>query len=157
MDGLEATRIIKSENAKVIVLMVTTYEDPDYLLRAVRAGAAGYLLKDTPRRDFASAVRDILEGGHPLDGGLAMQLLQRIGAERESAAPAPRLEEPLSPREMEILRRLVLGETNPQISRSLHLSQSTVKANLRHILQKLGVSDRTQAAVKAIEMGLVER
>ncbi len=156
MDGLEATRVIKSENAKVAILMVTTYEDPDYLLRAVKAGAAGYLLKDTARREFIAAVRGVLDGGHPLDGGLAMELLRRIGDEKQTSAPPPELEEPLSPREAEILQRLVLGETNPQISRSLHLSHSTVKANLRRILKKLGVSDRTQAAVRAIELRLVE-
>ena len=156
MDGLEATRILKSENPKTIVLMVTTYADPDYLLRAVKAGAAGYLLKDTARRDFVAAVRGVLEGDHPLDGNLAIQILQRVGEEKESVAHPP-LEDPLTTREVEILHRLALGETNPQISRAIHVSQSTVKASLRHILQKLGVSDRTQAAVKAVEMGLVKR
>lgn len=159
MDGLQATRVVKSESPKTIVLMVTTYADPDYLLEAVRAGAAGYLLKDTARSGFVSAIRSVLEGDHPLDGNLAMQLLQRIGDEERSPEPRlePRLEEPLTAREAEILRRLVLGETNPEISRSLHVSQSTVKTNLRRILQKLEVSDRTQAAVKAVEMGLVKR
>jgi two-component system, NarL family, response regulator LiaR len=155
MDGLEATRIIKSENANVSILMVTTFEDPDYLLRAVKAGAVGYLLKDMARREFIAAIRAVLEGDHPLDGGLTMQLLRRIG--EETKEPVSCLKDPLTPRETEILRRLVLGETNPEISRSLHISQSTVKANLRRILQKLGVSDRTQAAVKAVELGLVNR
>lgn len=156
VDGLEATRVIKSENAKVAILMVTTYEDPDYLLRAVRAGAAGYLLKDTARKKFLAAIRDVVGGDHPLDGKLAMELLKRIGDEKRTSAPTAELAEPLTPRETDIIHRLVLGETNPQISRNLHLSQSTVKANIRRILQKFGVSDRTQAAVRAIELGIVE-
>ncbi|MBA2691659.1 MAG: response regulator transcription factor [Rubrobacter sp.] len=155
MDGLEATRVIKAENPKTIVLMVTTYADPDYLIRAVQAGAAGYLLKDTARREFVSSVRSVLDGDHALDGNLAMKIIQRIGAGEEPAPPP--LEDPLTPREAEILRRLALGETNPEISRAIHVSQSTVKAGLRRILQKLEVSDRTQAAVKAVEMGLVKR
>lgn len=157
MDGLEATRLVKAEDPGTIVLMVTTYGDPEYMLRAVKAGAAGYLLKDTARPEFVSALSRVVAGDHPLDCNIAMQILRKIEVEKALSPPEPRLPEPLSRRETEILDRLVLGETNPQIARALHMSQGTVKAKLRRIMQKLEVSDRTQAAVKAIELGLVRR
>lgn len=159
MNGLEATRIIKAERPAVSVLMVTTHDDPDYLLEAVRAGAAGYVLKDATRAEFADAVRRVLEGENALDPGLAMQLLTRLSTEVEKPAPEQRTEDlpALTGREKEVLRHLVLGETNREISENLFLSEGTVKAHVRRVIRKLDVSDRTQAAVRATEMGLVPR
>jgi DNA-binding NarL/FixJ family response regulator len=163
MDGLEATRAIKREHPGIVVLMVTGLENPDYLLEAIRAGAAGYILKDASRPALLGAVRGVLDGESPLNQELAMRLLLRLTdatdrrveprpAEKHREKPAPGL---LTARELEVLWFLAAGKTNRQISRELHLSLSTVKTHLEHIIAKLGVSDRTQAAVKAVKLGLL--
>ena len=181
MDGLEATKRIKAEMPRTSVVMVTMHESPDYLLEAVRAGAAGYVLKDASGERLLGAVRRTLEGEFPLDEGLAMRLLTRLATEEKtptgkaSAGGAPSSSssgdasagapvgapvgqsgglERLTPREVEVLRLLSRGQTNPQIAQNLLYSVSTVKAHVRSILSKLGVSDRTQAAVRAIEAGM---
>jgi DNA-binding NarL/FixJ family response regulator len=139
---------------------------------AVKAGAAGYVLKGENPDHVLDAVRAVLDGETPLDQGLAMKLLRSIGEEEaavqentppqrqpttsvEPATSAPTMPNPLTPRETEVLSYLASGKTNRQIAQQLHLSLSTVKRHLESILSKLEVSDRTQAAVKAIEMGLV--
>jgi DNA-binding NarL/FixJ family response regulator len=181
MDGLEATRRIKQEMPQVSVVMVTMHENPDYLFEAIKAGAAGYVLKDASGERLLGAVRRTLEGESPLNQELAMRLLVRLAREEkdgvftgkdadapvteapaESGPPATgqtgrRMEkqlESLTPREVEVLRLLSQGQTNPQIARHLLFSVSTVKAHVRSILSKLDVSDRTQAAVRAIEFRL---
>jgi two-component system, NarL family, response regulator LiaR len=196
MDGLEATRKIKAEMPKTSVMMVTMHENPDYLFEAVKAGAAGYVLKDASGERLLSAVRRTLEGESPLNQELAMRLLRRLarestgergsgGTSREPPGDAPEEDEPLTthaeatrsgahqagsgrpaqsrgaaqigsltPREVEVLKLLSQGQTNPEIAQNLLFSVSTVKAQVRSILSKLGVSDRTQAAVRAIESRL---
>lgn len=165
MDGLAATREIKAEHPATAVLIVTTHESPDYLMDAIRAGAAGYVLKEAPRSQLTNAIRRTLGGESPMNQELAMRLLKRLADQdnpptRPSPESAtPRHEPPpgtLTPRELDVLRHLTLGKTNRQISQDLHLSLSTVKGHLERIIKKLGVSDRTQAAVKAVELGLVD-
>jgi DNA-binding NarL/FixJ family response regulator len=186
MDGLEATKRIKTEMPHTSVMMVTMHENPDYLFEAVKAGAAGYVLKDASGERLVGAVRRTLEGESPLNQELAMQLLSRLATESsgggseevsEEASPEAESEPPanhsethhagpsgsgrsketarqiesLTPREVEVLKLLSQGQTNPQIAQNLLFSVSTVKAQVRSILAKLGVSDRTQAAVRAIE------
>jgi two-component system, NarL family, response regulator LiaR len=186
MDGLEATRKIKQEMSQTSVMMVTMHENPDYLFEAVKAGAAGFVLKDASGERLLNAVRRTLDGESPLNQELAMQLLARLATESrggrnektsEEASPeaetepladhsethqarpsgsgpsreAARQIESLTPREVEVLKLLSQGQTNPQIAQNLLFSVSTVKAQVRSILAKLGVSDRTQAAVRAIE------
>ena len=161
MDGLAATRAIKEEFPRTSVVMVTMQDDPDYLFEAVIAGAAGYVLKGATPDQLTEAVRQVLNGEFLLDQRLTIDLLRSM-AERErpgppfeaSDAPEPPLE-PLTPRETEILRLLARGATNPQIAQELVVSPGTVKNHVRHIITKLGVSDRTQAAVKAVELGLL--
>ena len=169
MDGLAATRAIKEDLPQTSVVMVTMHESPDYLLEAIKAGAAGYILKDAAGERLVEAVRRTLEGDAPLNEGLAMQLLQRLSSENEeerasevlaearkerrAAEPMPR---GITPREAEVLRLLAQGQTNPQIARTVLSSVSTVKIHVQNIISKLGVSDRTQAAVRAIELGLLE-
>ena len=167
MDGLEATRRIKAEFPLMGVLIVTVQADHRLLLEAVKAGAAGYVLKGEHPDHVLDAVRAVLDGETPLDQGLAMQLLRclaeevgaqaaRLQTELSTLEPAPAfLPNPLTPRETDVLVRLASGETNRQIATGLHLSLSTVKRHIEHILPKLKASDRTQAAVKAIEMGLL--
>ena len=155
-DGLEATRAIKEEMPQVSVVMVTMHENPDYLLEAIRAGAAGYILKDAEGERLVGAVRRTLNGESPLDEELAMQLLRNLAREQERSSrpdaepPAPAL----TAQELEVLRLLALGQTNREIAQSVLSSVSTVKAHVRSTISKLGVSDRTQAAVRAIQLGL---
>ena len=162
-DGLEATRAIKEEMPKVSVVMVTMHENPDYLLEAIRAGAAGYILKDAEGERLVGAVRRTLNGESPLAQELAMQLLVRMVNEtREDGPPSPGANEDqetlscgITQREVEVLRLLAKGRTNPEIAQELEISRGTVKIHVQHIIAKLGVSDRTQAAVRAIELGLL--
>ena len=189
MDGLEATKRIKQEMPQTSVVMVTMHENPDYLFEAIKAGAAGYVLKDASGERLLGAVRRTLEGESPLNQELAMRLLVRLarerdeggaredggeagsdgtGSDREANAPeaagdeegagdkdeAGRVES-LTPREIEVLTLLSQGQTNPQIAQNLTVSRGTVKIHVQHIISKLGVSDRTQAAVRAIEAGLI--
>ncbi len=161
--GLEATRAIKAEHPDVIVLMVTAFEDPDYLVEAVRAGAAGYVLKHATRGEILGAVRGVLGGESPFDQGLAAELLQRLAAGAnhqpapEAAGTSREGRPPLTARELDVLALLAAGKTNRQIAANLHLSLSTVKTHLEHIIAKLGVSDRTQAAVRALDLGLLPK
>jgi DNA-binding NarL/FixJ family response regulator len=125
------------------------YEDPDYMQRALEAGAVGYVLKDATRHALIDAVRQALRGEFPLHQELASQLLRRLAA----GAPRPS-HEPLTPRELDVLRLLVRGLTNRQIAERLYISTGTVKLHVERIIAKLGVADRTQAAARAVELGL---
>jgi DNA-binding NarL/FixJ family response regulator len=171
MDGLEATRAVKRELPSTIVLVLSAYEDPDLLSEAIKAGAGGYLLKTASHQQMIETIRRALEGESPLDQELAMELLLRLTnekqEERQEAArspgsgapprerPTPALRRELTPREVEVLRLLAGGLTNQQIAKELLISTSTVKNHIQRILTKLGASDRTQAAVMAIEMELL--
>jgi DNA-binding NarL/FixJ family response regulator len=167
MDGLEATRKIKEAQPEVIVLMVTTHQEPDYLLEAVRSGAAGYVLKEARQPELLSAVRRTLSGESALNQELAMRLITRLSGEHgrgreltsEGAGGGLRVPETLagilSSRETEALRLIASGKTNRQIAHELMVSLSTVKTYVQRIIKKLNVSDRTQASVKALELGLL--
>jgi PAS domain S-box-containing protein len=163
MDGLAATRAIKGEYPATSILMVTMYENPNYLLEAIKAGAAGYVLKDAPRGQLLKTARRVLGGEFPLNQELAMRLLWRLAGEarqQEGHRRSPKedreqLAEPLTARELQVARLLPRGGTNKQIARELRVSRTTVKTHVAHVIAKLGVSDRTQAAVRAIELGLL--
>jgi DNA-binding NarL/FixJ family response regulator len=164
MDGLEATRKIKRECPETSVLMVTTYESSDYLFEAIKAGAAGYVLKNVSKPQLSNALRRVLSGESPLNQELAMEMLQRFIAEEKPRTkktseepPGQLLDEALTGRELEVLQLLASGLTNQEIGRMLVISAGTVKHHVRHIVSKLGVSDRTQAAVRAVELGLLTR
>jgi DNA-binding NarL/FixJ family response regulator len=174
MDGLEATRAIKEISPETAILMVTTYENPEYLVEAIKAGAAGYLLKETTKGQLLSTVRRVLDGETPLNEELAMQVLRKFVEQpplnegyadvppttsstsgrpiEERAGPSPL--EVLSPRELAVLRLIARGRTNRQIAYDLLVSVSTVKKHVHQIITKLGVSDRTQAAISAIHFDL---
>lgn len=162
MDGLAATRAIKREYPRTSVLVMTMHENPDYLLQALRAGAAGYVLKDAVRDDVVSAIRQVLSGESPLTPGLAAQLLRRLALDvaREPveglATQGPvELPQPLTPREIEVLERLAQGKTNRAIAEDFVVSVGTVKNHVEHLIRKLDVSDRTQAVVKALKLGII--
>ena len=158
MDGFEATREIKRESPSTIVLVITAFEEPDDLLEAVKAGASGFILKHMSPQQIVGAIKRVLEGEYPLNQEVAMQLLRRLIDEKQQtkkSAPKPSLSAPLSPREVEVLEYLVRGQSNQQIARDLCISMSTVKNHVHHIITKLGVSDRVQAAILAIEYDVV--
>jgi DNA-binding NarL/FixJ family response regulator len=172
IDGLEATRMIKRELPRTIVVVLTAYEDPDRLSEAFKAGARGYLLKNAPPQQIINAVRGALAGEIPLDHGLATKLLLRLSGQNPessqepavSAPEAPPAEHPmpappreLTPREMEVLELLARGQSNQQVASNLYISLSTAKNHIHQILTKLRASDRTQAVVIAIELGLLSR
>jgi DNA-binding NarL/FixJ family response regulator len=152
-DGLATCRAIKQECPATSVILITIHENPEYLLEAIKAGAAGYVLKDISQRELITAVQGVLRGESILNKELVIHLLGRMASEMPSQEelPAGRL----SPREREVLQLLTQGQTNREIAQNLTVSVSTVKIHVEHILAKLGVSDRTQAAVRAIELGLL--
>ncbi len=154
MDGLEATRAIKREMPLTAVLMVTMQENPEYLYEALKAGASGYLLKDASRSELVRAVRSVLAGEPLLAPQMTGHLLRRLSAEHRVQTESPT--ESLTPREVEVLRLVAQGRTNREIGQVLMLSAATVKVHVQHIIAKLAVSDRTQAAVRAVELGLLE-
>jgi DNA-binding NarL/FixJ family response regulator len=160
MDGITATHQVKRNQPGTGVLMVTMHENPDCLLEALDAGAAGYVLKDAPAERLINAVHRTLDGESPLDQELATRLLRQLAEERQlELFPDPPkrhelLEDPLTPRETEVLGFLTTGQTNQQIAQTLTISKGTVEVHVERIIRKLGVSDRTQAAVRAIELGV---
>src|SRR6266571_8337367 len=153
LDGLMATRAIKQKLPRTSILVVTLSEDPDYLLEALRVGAAGFVLKDASRREVVLAVRQVLTGESPLDPKLSAQLIRRLAGQAPAKErPAVRGDD-LTPRELEVLRLVAEGKTNHDIAQTLFVSVGTVKVHVERIIDKLGVSDRTQAAVRAVELG----
>ena len=152
MDGLAATRAIKAECPRTSVIIVTMHENPDYLFEALKAGAAGYVLKDASQRELVTAVRQVLRGEALLNAEVATRLLQRLATETTQPPPGPTV--PLTAREQDVLRLLAQGQTNREIAKNLIVSVGTVKVHVERILAKLGVSDRTQAAVRAVELEL---
>jgi DNA-binding NarL/FixJ family response regulator len=153
-DGLATCHAIKQECPATSVILVTIHENPEYLLEAIKVGAAGYVLKDISQRELITAIHGVLRGESILNKELVIHLLSRLASETllQEELPAGRL----SPREREVLQLLTQGQTNREIASNLMVSVSTVKIHVEHILSKLGVSDRTQAAVRAVELGLLQ-
>jgi len=154
MNGIEATRQIRARFPHVKVLVLTTYDDDEWLFDAIRAGASGYLLKDTPREKVIEAVRGTLAGKSFVDPSVAGKLLAQVSSQQSQ--PASLLTEKLTGRETDVLRLLARGLTNAEIAAQLYLSEGTVRNHISAILEKLGVTDRTQAALLALRHGLVD-
>jgi DNA-binding NarL/FixJ family response regulator len=158
IDGVEATRRIRSRWPEVRVVILTTFDDDAYVFEGLRAGALGYLLKDVSGAELAEAVRKVAQGGALIEPSVARKVLAEFSRLAPSAPqPIDTLPEPLSAREQEILSGLARGLTNKEIAVRLSLTEGTVKNYVTTILQKLGVQDRTQAALRAREMGLLGR
>lgn len=158
MDGIAATRLVKQAAPQSSVIMLTMYENPDYLFEAVKAGASGYVLKDVAGVDLLQAIHTVAEGGSLLNQEVVGRFLRRLAAEvdhRSTETPAPPPTERLTPRELDVLRLITAGMSNKEIAVRLSVTVATVKTHLEHILQKLQVSDRTQAAVHAVTHGLL--
>jgi NarL family two-component system response regulator LiaR len=152
MNGVEATRQIKTKYPDVKVLVLTTYADDEWVFDAIQAGASGYLLKDTPREELMKAVRGTVAGKTYLDPSVAGKVLEQVSSRQTQ--PATLITSKLTERETEVLRLIAKGLTNADIADRLFLSDGTVRNHVSAILAKLGVSDRTQAAVIAIQHGL---
>ena len=152
MNGIEATRQICARWPQIKVLVLTTYDDDAWVFDAIRAGAAGYLLKDTPRAEVIKAVRGTAEGKAFVDPTVAGKLLGQVAAQQNQQATL--LTAKLTGREVDVLHLVAQGHTNAAIATQLHLSEGTVRNNVSAILAKLEVADRTQAAVLALRHGL---
>jgi len=149
-DGLEALQVLKEENLKTAIIMLTTYDNPTYMARAVAGGAAGYLLKGIERDELIAALRAVASGEMLLS---TQDLVRSLRGISEGAGSAD-LIEPLTDREQEVLRLLATGLPNREIGSILFIAESTVKTHVEHIIGKLGVSDRVQAAVWAARHGI---
>jgi DNA-binding NarL/FixJ family response regulator len=150
-DGLNVLGRLKLDHPDLAVLMLSTYDNPTYVARAVALGAAGYVLKDAPRDVLLDAVRRASTG----ENIWTREELRRVTGALATPRLAANVEVPLTQRESEVLRQLALGLTNKEIAQALHISYETVKEHVQHILRKVGVTDRTQAAVWAVRKGLV--
>lgn len=150
-DGLNALGRIKIEHAEMPVLIFSTYDNPTYVARAVALGASGYVLKGCTRDELIKAIRTAASG----ESSWTREELRRVTGALATPRLASEVEVPLTQRESEVLHQLALGLTNKEIALALHISYETVKEHVQHILRKVGVSDRTQAAVWAVRKGLV--
>jgi DNA-binding NarL/FixJ family response regulator len=146
LDGVGAIEAIKAENSSAQILVLTTYDADSDILRAIEAGATGYLLKDTPREELFRAIRATAVGESVLAPNVTARLMTRM------RAPA---EENLSAREIEVLGLVAKGKSNKEVGKALHISTATVKTHLIHIYNKLGVDDRTAAVTTAIEKKII--
>jgi len=152
MNGVEATRRIRTQYPKTRVLVLTTFDDDEWVFDAIRAGASGYLLKDTPREKVLEAIRGTLAGKTYVDPLVAGKLLGQVASKQEQ--PATILTDKLSGRELDVLKLVARGLSNAEIAENLHLSEGTIRNHVSAIFSKLDVADRTQAAILAIRHGL---
>ncbi|MBN1370335.1 MAG: response regulator transcription factor [Anaerolineaceae bacterium] len=155
LDGAAATRRLKATHPEVRVLVLTTFDEDAAIFDGLRAGAIGYLLKDAPTDKLYEAIRAAARGESFLQPSVAARVVAEFARLSEQSPAAAGLAEPLSPREVEILRLLANGATNREIANQLILAEGTVKNHVTNILTKLDVSDRTRAAIKARELGLL--
>jgi len=142
MDGVAAARAIAQQFPAVKVLMLTTFDDQEYVIQALRYGASGYLLKDTPFEELTQAIRLVHKGYTQLSPGLTGKLMAQVSL---PAAPPDLMD--LTPREQEILQWIARGASNREIAQALYISEKTVRNHVTHILNRLGLRDRTQAAL----------
>ncbi len=163
LNGVAATRQIMESTTSSRVIVLTTFDDDEYVFDGLRAGAVGYLLKDVPSARLVEAIRAAARGESFLQPSVAAKVLAEFsrmsdletGSGLKTAVPSQTLVEPLSERELEILGVLATGASNREIAKALFITEGTVKNHVTNILGKLGVRDRTQAALKAKDMGLI--
>jgi DNA-binding NarL/FixJ family response regulator len=158
MDGVEATRRIAGpdRNGSARVLVLTTFDLDEYVVEALRAGASGFLLKDVPADDLIDAIRVVAAGEAIVAPRITRRLLDRFASRLPAAdAPTPATLASLTEREVEVLKLVSRGLSNAEIAGELYVSETTVKTHVGHVLTKLGLRDRVQAAVFAYESGLV--
>jgi len=154
MNGVQATHNIRQKFPDVYVLVLTTYDDDEWVFDAIRSGASGYLLKDTPRQQLITAIKGTVAGNSYVDPSITGKLLHSIA--QTTPAPQKTTTHTFSEREKDVLQLLARGLTNAEIAQQLYLSEGTVRNYTSAIFAKLGVSDLTQAVIAAIRYGLVD-
>jgi two-component system, NarL family, response regulator LiaR len=152
MNGLDAIVEIRRENPQARILVLTSFVEDDKVLPAVKAGALGYLLKDTLPDELIEAIRNVYKGEPSLDAAVALKLMREI----REPVKSPSLEEALTHRELDVLKLVGLGLSNQEVANRLFISEWTVRTHVSEILTKLHLSNRTQAALYAVKKGLVE-
>lgn len=156
MDGVEATRRIHGRWSDARVIILTTFNDDAYVFEALRVGALGYLLKDLSGHELANAVHTVASGGALIDPSVARKVVTEFARLTPPARPINNgLPEPLTERELEVLLYLADGLSNREIGNKLSLTEGTVKNYVTNVLQKIGARDRTQAALRGRELGLI--
>lgn len=158
MGGVEATRIVKRELPHIGIVALTMYEEQQYIFDLVRAGATGYLLKDTDSAQIVSAIKAIYRGESLIHPSVASKILAEFSllAQGKGGKKRPWADHDLTEREITVLRLVADGKTNKEIANNLDLSEKTVKNHVRNIFHKLQVYDRTQAAILAIRKGIID-
>jgi DNA-binding NarL/FixJ family response regulator len=144
MNGVEAISAIRAENPGARIIVLTTYKGDVQALRALKAGASGYLLKSALRKEMMDAIRTVFAGRPSIPAEIAMQIAQNVTADA------------LSEREVEVLRCVAQGAANKEVAARLHISEETVKVHVKHILEKLAVTDRTHAVTVALSRGIID-
>ena len=152
LDGIAATRQIKSSNARIRVIALTSFTEDDKVFPALQAGASSYLLKDVSPDDLVQAIRAVYRGETPLHPDIARKLVEQV-AHQAGPAPEPQVEQ-LTEREREVVRLVAQGRSNSEIARALVISDKTVKTHISNVLGKLELQDRTQLAIYAIKHGM---
>jgi DNA-binding NarL/FixJ family response regulator len=155
MDGIQATELITADDYDTKVLMLTTFDLDEYVYAAVRAGASGFLLKDTPAKELIAAVRVIAEGDALLSPSVTKRLIEEFARQPQAAAVTAALPGDLTEREHEALELLAQGLSNKEIAAAMFVGEATAKTHVSRLLTKLGVRDRVQAVVLAYEAGVV--
>lgn len=154
LTGVEATRRLREKYPGARIIILTTFDDDANVFEGLRAGALGYLLKDVSGAELAQAVRTVMQGGALLEPSVARRVFAEFARLAPAAQPAP-LDEPLSERELDVLRLVAEGLSNKEIGQRLSLAEGTVKNYVTNVLQKIKARDRTQAALRARELGLI--
>lgn len=154
MNGIQATRQIRKNYPDIKVLVLTTYDADEWVFDAIRGGASGYLLKDTPREGLIAAIKETVAGKTPVDPGIAGKLFSHIS--QNTAHTDTSIANALTDRERDVLSLIAQGLTNTDIAHRLYLSEGTIRNYVSSIFTKLNVTDRTQAAVIALRYGLVD-
>jgi DNA-binding NarL/FixJ family response regulator len=155
MDGVSAITRLHEKTPEAKVIILTTFDDDEYVFEGLRAGALGYLLKDVSGEELGNAIRTVAKGGALIDPSVTRKVVAEFMRMPNSKPAGERLSEPLSERELEVLRLVADGLTNREIAKRLYLAEGTVKNYVSNILGKIEARDRTQAAIRAHELGLM--
>ena len=153
ISGIHTTRLIRQKHADIKVIMLTIYDDDELVTDAIRAGASGYVMKNALLGDLMAAIHHVMKGQAFLDPAVTSTVLDQIKKEKSSGRTDDQT--PLTRRELEVLQAIVLGLTDREIAKLLHISEHTVRSHIKRIYRKLSVSSRSQAAVQAIHQGIV--
>jgi len=151
-NGIEATREIKTENPDARILIITSFAEDENVYQAIKSGALGYLLKDSSPQDLMQAIHDVCSGRMSLHPNIALKLIDELNR----PADGPATEEPLTEREVEVLKLVAKGRSNQEIAEKLVVSERTVGAHVSNILSKLHLANRTQAALYALRKGFTD-